>query len=125
MAQIGAKMIFSILMLLSSHTNLLVFRDLDCEDYVSAKQICSLYSRWSKKYREGTLKPPSENSINYEDDLVENHDVDYEEDCVYQNMISRHAEEMMLKIDDEVDSWVAVKCNEMWFPGVIVEVVFF
>ena len=125
MAQIGAKMIFSILMLLSSHTNLLVFRDLDCEDYVSAKQICSLYSRWSKKYREGTLKPPSENSINYEDDLVENHDVDYEEDCVYQNMISRHAEEMMLKIDVEVDIWVAVKCNEMWFPGVIVEVVFF
>ena len=125
MAQIGAKMIFSILMLLSSHTNLLVFRDLDCEDYVSAKQICSLYSWWSKKYREGTLKPPSENSINYEDDLVENHDVDYEEDCVYQNMISRHAEEMMLKIDVEVDSWVAVKCNEMWFPGVIVEVVFF
>ena len=118
-------MIFSILMLLSSHTNLLVFRDLDCEDYVSAKQICSLYSRWSKKYREGTLKPPSENSINYEDDLVENHNVDYEEDCVYQNMISRHAEEMMLKIDVEVDSWVAVKCNEMWFPGVIVEVVFF
>ena len=125
MAQIGAKMIFSILMLLSSHTNLLVFRDLDCEDYVSAKQICSLYSRWSKKYREGTLKPPSENSINYEDDLVENHDVDYEEDCVYQNMISRHAEEMMLKIDVEVDIWVAVKCNEMWFPGVIVKVVFF
>ena len=32
---------------------------------------------------------------------------------------------MMLKIDVEVDSWVAVKCNEMWFPGVIVEVVFF
>ena len=125
MAQIGAKMIFSILMLLSSHTNLLVFRDLDCEDYVSAKQICSLYSRWAKKYREGTLKPPSENSINYEDDLVENHNVDYEEDCVYQNMISRHAEEMMLKIDVEVDIWVAVKCNEMWFPGVIVEVVFF
>ena len=92
MAQIGAEMIFSILMLLSIHTNLLVFRDLDCEDYVSAKQICSLYSRWSKKYREGTLKPPSENSINYEDDLVENYDVDYEEDCVYQNMISRHAE---------------------------------
>ena len=50
------------------------------------------------------MKPPSENSINYEDDLDENHDVDYEEDCVYLNMISRHAEEMMLKIDFEIDS---------------------
>ena len=29
------------------------------------------------------MKPPSENSINYEDDdLDEDHDVDYEEDCV-------------------------------------------
>ena len=51
------------------------------------------------------MKPSSENSINYEDDdLDEDHDVDYEEDCVYQNMISRQAEEMMLKIDFEIDS---------------------
>ena len=57
------------------------------------------------------MKPLSENSINYEDDLDENHDVDYEEDCVYLNMISRHAEEMMLKIDFEIDSQVAV--NEL------------
>ena len=58
------------------------------------------------------MKPPSENSINYEDDdLDEDHDVDYEEDCVYQNMISRQAEEMMLKIDFEIDSQVAV--NEL------------
>ena len=92
-------------MLSSVHSNLIVFKDLDCEDYVSAKQIRSLYSRWSKKYIEGTMKPPSENSINYEDDdLDEDHDVDYEEDCVYQNMISRQAEEMMLKIDFEIDS---------------------
>ena len=105
--------------------HLLVFKNLDCEDYVSAKQICSLYSWWSKKYREGALKLPSENSINYEDDLDENNYADYEEDCVYQNMLSRHAEEMILKIDFEVDSWVAVKYNEMWFPRVIVEVVFF
>ena len=125
MAQHGAKMIFSIVMSLSINSNLLVFKDLDCEDYVPAKQIRSLYSHWSKKYREGTLTPPLENSINYEDDLDENHDVDYEEDCVYQNMISRHAEEMMLEIDFKVNFWVAVKYNEMWFPGVIVEVVFF
>ena len=115
-------MIFSILMLFSIHSNLLVFKDLDCEDYVSAKQIPSLYLRWAKKYREVTLKPSSENSINYEDDLDENHD--NEEGCVYQNMISRHAEEMMLKIDFEIDSWVVDKHNEMWFPGVIVEVAF-
>ena len=58
------------------------------------------------------MKPSSENSINYEDDdLDEDHDVDYEEDCVYQNMISRQAEEMMLKIDFEIDSQVAV--NEL------------
>ena len=92
-------------MLSSVHSNLIVFKDLDCEDYVSAKQIRSLYSRWSRKYIEGTMKPSSENSINYEDDdLDEDHDVDYEEDCVYQNMISRQAEEMMLKIDFEIDS---------------------
>ena len=91
-------------MLSSVHSNLIVFKDLDCEDYVSAKQTRSLYSRWSKKYVEGTMKPLSENCINYEDDLDENHDVDYEEDCVYLNMISRHAEEMMLKIDFEIDS---------------------
>ena len=57
------------------------------------------------------MKPLSENSINYEDDLDENHDVDYEEDCVYQKMIPRHAEEMMLKIDFKIDSQVAV--NEL------------
>ena len=45
------------------------------------------------------LKSLSENSIKYEDNLNENHDVDYQENCVYQNMISRNAEEMMLKID--------------------------
>ena len=56
-------MIFSILISSSVHSNLLVFKDLDFEDYVSEKQIHSLYSQWSKKYREGTLKPPSENSI--------------------------------------------------------------
>ena len=123
-AEIRAEIFFSILMSSSIHSNFLVFKDLGCEDHVSAKQIHSLYSRWSKKYREVTLKPLSENSINYEGDLDENHDVD-DEDCVYQNMISRHAEKMMLKIDFKIDSWVAVKYNEMWFSGVIVEVLFF
>ena len=36
-------------------------------------------------------------------------------------MISRHAEEM----DFEIDTWVAVKYNEIWFPGVTVKKVFF
>ena len=39
-------------------------------------------------------------------------------------MISRHAEEMILKIDFEIDTWVAVKYNEIWFPGVTVKKVF-
>ena len=56
-------MIFSILISSSVHSNLLVFKDLDFEDYVSEKQIHSLYSQWSNKYREGTMKPPPENSI--------------------------------------------------------------
>ena len=45
--------------------------------------------------------------------MDENHNVGYKEDCVYQNMISRYAKEMMLKIDFEIDSCVAFKYNEI------------
>ena len=30
----------------------------DPEKYVTAQQIRNLFSKWSKSYREGTLKPP-------------------------------------------------------------------
>ena len=96
MAQIG---VFSILMSSSINSNLADFKHLDYEHYVSTEQIHLLYLQWSKKYNEGALKPLKKKCINYDYDLDENNDDDYEKDCVYQNMISRHDEEMMLKID--------------------------
>ena len=54
MSQTG---VFSILMSSSITSNLADFKHLDYEHYVSTEQIHLLYLRWSKKYKEGALKP--------------------------------------------------------------------
>ena len=59
-----------------------------------------------------------------EGDADENYPVVNEDEYVYQDIVSRNAKEVMFKVDLEKDSWVAVKYDNKWFPGIILEEVY-
>ena len=107
----------------------LLRKDLAPEEYVSVQQIRSLFSRWSKQYREGSLKEPAENTSNVDVDLQENeqesdgeeiNEEEYEDELeeVLENQMSNVLNDLSWKEDE----WVAVRYGYQWFPGVVCEV---
>ena len=55
---------------------------LRASEYVTSKQIRSLFSRWSSMYRQGKLKEPTDNQTqkNIDNHLQDGNDSDNEED---------------------------------------------
>ena len=96
--------------------HLMLRKDLLPDDYVTPQQIRSLFSRWSKLYREGKLKKPMEEEIDLEnEDASEDNDhedlIEYEEDLheLARNVINPW----------QIDDWVAIMFGDKWYPGVI------
>ena len=85
-------------------------------EYLKERQIKSLFSRWSKLFREGKLKPPTEQENKTEDEEPETEEnEDYAE-----------VKEETIRITNLMswskDDWVAVEYEGEWYPGVVNEV---
>ena len=99
------------------------------EQYVKPKQIRALFSRWSKKYRDGTLKPPTEVAINTDtpdaDEIQDSDDaeqfVEADEDIQEDEMfidLGHEAMGVMGVISDwNIDDYVTVIYLKKWYPG--------
>ena len=90
------------------------------EEYVSVQQIRSLFSRWSKLYIEGKLRPPSDEE-DYEtgkDDNID-HDDDWDAE---QYKIDLNNVTSKLCSQWEVEDWVTIVYDKQLYPGVIADV---
>ena len=66
----------------------LIRNELDIEEYVTSRQIKSLYSRWSKLLRQGKLTDPAENSdTNDYDNQIDEEDEDDEHENIIQDVL--------------------------------------
>ena len=54
-------------------------KQLTISEYITSKQIKSLFSRWSRLLREGKLKEPSEKEVDVKSEEDENDDDDAEQ----------------------------------------------
>ena len=107
--------------------HLLLRKDLSPQDYVTPQQIRSLFSRWSKQYREGTLKNPTQlQHIGVTGDADDDGDGDEENDsdgegndhCVeYEDDLHELATDVINPW--QIDDWVAISFNGVWYPGVV------
>ena len=90
------------------------------EEYVTAQQIRSLFSRWSRQQKEGKLVAPSEDDDHLENDdsLDEEEDPDFEA-AEYMNdlMEATCSAVPQWKMND----WVAVVYDKNWYPGEITD----
>ena len=91
----------------------LLRKHLSTDEYVTPQQIRSLYSRWSKQYREGTLIKPTATSPAANDDQ-EIDDID--DDCakLYQSDLHDLASEVVNPW--QVDDWLAVSFKGVMYP---------
>ena len=104
----------------------LMRKDLSPEQYVTAQQIKSLFSRWAKLYREGKLKEPVETGHQY-DEVDRESDEEYEDDeeadaaaCQHEFILNEHAEDIRKGFAlYEEDDWVAIAYDNSWFPGIV------
>ena len=108
----------------------------DPEHYVTVQQIRSLFSTWSKSYREGKLKPPekkkaqqskkktsAENTASDDeiDEIDESACVQDDDEAVeYHNCLTNAVADVCSQW--EVDDWVVVKYDNDKFPGQITTV---
>ena len=94
--------------------HLLIREHLETKEYVTTQQIRSLYSRWSKQYREGTLQKPTADNVNdvqdEEDDLAE----------VYEEDLHQIASEVANPW--QIDDWVVVSFQGALYPGVVTKI---
>ena len=95
--------------------HLLLREPLKPEEYITSQQTRSLYSRWSKSYRDCKLKDPNIRDISEE---------------IYEHVKLDHSEEYQLNLQDTVNKickswnkndWVAVTYDNKSYPGVISE----
>lgn len=95
-------------------------KKLEVEEYVTAKQIKSLFSRWSQQYRKGKLKEPNKKEFSSEavpeDEFFADDDEDFN---VY---LQNQAKDIINTISWNKDDWIAVSYESEWYPGVIVDV---
>ena len=90
------------------------------KEYVKPQQIKSLYSRWSKKYREGTLQKPTVDDITNDDFQGEENDIAVDEDDfagTYEEELHDAAAEVSQHW--QVDDWVVVSYQGSLYPGVV------
>ena len=109
----------------------LLRKDLRPDQYVTKQQIKSLYSRWAKKYKEGSLKEPQEKlqtSADFEEcevDELAKYDDDGNDDDVEEYSMAVK-EQVQLVVDQlaeyKNDDWVVVKYENCWYPGIVVQV---
>ena len=98
----------------AEQSSLLIRHKLKPDEYVTPKQIESLFSRWSKMYWEGRLKDPRETTdkSSSDDEFEEEDFVDYNDD---NDMITKDIQEEARVISNAIftvyhrDQWVAIK----------------
>ena len=97
----------------------LLLRDkLETHEYVTSQQIKGLYSRWSKQYREGTLKKPTAKDGELvvaddepiDDELAENYETEL--DAVATQVTNPW----------QVDDWVVITYKGERYPGKITKI---
>eukprot|EP00111_Clytia_hemisphaerica_P010078 TCONS_00029465-protein len=106
--------------------SLFIRNQLKPAEYVTPKQIKSLFSRWSRLYREGKLKDPKEGNIEIEG---EEDDEEFDDDNNEENLMNEEIQQEALQISAAFscekycnDQWVVVKFGSEWYPGQIMEV---
>ena len=77
--------------------------------YVTVPQIRALFSSFSRKYRDGTLKNPGDNS-----------DIEPDEDQT-DEILSTTDQTVSRLLTWEIGSWVVVKYGRQWYPGRILQ----
>lgn len=103
------------------------------EMYVKPNQIRALFSRWSKQYRDGTLKPPADVdtvTINTPEEIQDNDDteqlVEADEDIQEEEMFHDLGHEVMgvmgVISDWCIEDYVAVIYLKQWYPGKVTKV---
>ena len=94
-----------------------------------------LFSTFSRQLREGTLNPPTEKGKDRGDEgdneetqpVVEEVNIDKvtidEDDNIYYVDLSKEVQEVMSLVSDwDIDNYVAVRYESLWYPGKIIGV---
>ena len=95
------------------------------KDYVTVQQIRSLFSRWCKQFREGTLQAPKKITSTNDVSDAEDEDVDDcaedDDDAVrYQNELTRIVQNACPQWN--VKDWVVINYDNEMFPGEIISI---
>lgn len=114
----------------AEQSSLLIRKKLRPDEYVTPKQIKSLFSRWSRLYREGRLKDPKgDTGCNSRgeksDDEFEDEDYGDDDNLMINEEIQQEARDISDVISSTVyheDQWVAIKFGLEWYPGQICNV---
>ena len=114
---------------------MLIRKKLKPHQYVTSTQIRTLFSTFSRQLREGTLKPPTEKGKDRGDEgdneetqpVVEEVNIDEvtidEDDNIYYVDLSKEVQEVMSLVSDwDIDDYVAVRYESLWYPGKIIGV---
>ena len=84
-------------------------------EYLTAKQIKSLFSRWTKMRRVGQLKPPAENDGSIEEEIENDEEVESDYHAEIQQEAVRITNEMSWSVND----WVVCEYDDKWYPGIV------
>ena len=103
----------------AEEASLRIRKSLPVEEYVLPQQIKSLFSRWSKLYRENKLSIEAVQSL----DAQSNYDSTKESNTETEEILNIAAE-VVKDFDDpiNINDWVVVKFGTDWFPGIVLEV---
>ena len=97
---------------------MLLRRDLNANELVSAQHIRSLFSKWSKQLRDGTLSEPADEELEIEELVIE-------EDTNVKYPDELHELATELSVVWSKDDWLVVLYEDQWYPGVVLEVRFY
>ena len=93
--------------------HMILRRDLNANELVSAQQIRSLFSKWSKQLKDGTLSELADEELEIETN---------EEDTSVQYQDELHELATELSVVWSKDDWLVVLYEDQWYPGVVLEV---
>ena len=88
--------------------------------YVTVPQIRALFSSFSRKYREGTLKNPEEEAENPVDSNDTTMVIEPDEDQI-DGLLDTIDKALSSLSTWEIRSWVVVKYGRQWYPGRILQ----
>ena len=91
-------------------------------EYVTVRQIKSLFSRWSKMLCEGKLTSSVNNIVEVEDIAGDSIDCDQAQ-LEKQKTILDVLEDIMNDLTYAVDDYVAIAYKNKWYPGKVTEVI--